>query len=74
MPKVVFLIWRVPRPAHVRAQADELVQALFSCDSMEWLYKIDRIGQRVKRPLCSELEALAAAAHFGSLEEDVFTH
>ena len=67
-------ILRVPRPAHVRAQADELVQALSSCDSMEWLYKINTNGHRVKRPLCSDLEALAAAVHFGPLDENAFTH
>ena len=65
---------RVPRPAHMRTKAQEFIDLLFTQRDHEWMYVKTKDGERVKGPLLTDLEALAAAVEFGSLNDSKLTH
>ena len=68
---------REPRPDGCSGKAAELVRLLLNKDSMvddEWLYKTTKDGAKVKIQLLQDLEAMAAALDFGSMDTDEIVH
>ena len=68
---------RGPRPDGCCARAAELVNLLLNKDMMandDWLYKKAADGAKVKKQLLLDIEAMATAVDFGSLETDEIIH
>ena len=69
---------REPRPDGCSARVDLLVDLLLNkgghLASDEWLYKTNKDGTKVKGQLLLDIEAMAAAVDFGSMQTDEIVH
>jgi hypothetical protein len=67
-------VQRVQRPDAQKVKATAVMDALFPQDEYEWCFDTDTKGERKKKRVRMDLEALANAVEFGSNASDKIIH